>query len=309
MGDRHSSGRTLVSEGVPPDRERVQGAFWRLVETVARLRAPGGCPWDREQTLASIKPYTLEETHEVLEAIDSGVDADIAEELGDLLLQVVLYAQIAADEGRFDLIPVIDGISEKLVRRHPHVFGDVKVSGADEVTENWEQIKKREKKRESLLEGVPVSMPALSRASRISEKAARVGYDWPVREMLFDKLKEELGELADELFEDGKIPEIASGVDSEVVEDAPIADAARLDRAEEELGDLLFVIANIGRRWGINPEEALRRTNRKFERRFAAIERAAAEAGKRIDDLSLQEMEAFYQVARREAKAAKSRGE
>ncbi|MCB0219664.1 MAG: nucleoside triphosphate pyrophosphohydrolase, partial [Chrysiogenetes bacterium] len=228
MANEQSGRKPLVSEGVPPDPGELQRAVSRLVETVARLRAPGGCPWDREQTMASIKPYTLEETHEVLEAIDSGVDADIVEELGDLLLQVVLHSQIAADEGRFDLIPVVDGISEKLIRRHPHVFADVKAETAGQVVENWEQIKKREKQRESLLSGVPNSMPALSRASRISEKAARVGYDWPVREMLFDKLNEELGELAQELFPDGKIPKVASGVDAAPVPDAPIDDPERL---------------------------------------------------------------------------------
>ncbi|MCB0220689.1 MAG: nucleoside triphosphate pyrophosphohydrolase, partial [Chrysiogenetes bacterium] len=238
-----------------------------------------------------------------LEAIDSGVDADIVEELGDLLLQVVLHSQIAADEGRFDLIPVVDGISEKLIRRHPHVFANVKAETAGQVVENWEQIKKREKQRESLLSGVPNSMPALSRASRISEKASRVGYDWPVREMLFDKLNEELGELAQELFPDGKIPKVASGVDAAPVPDAPIDDPERLDRAEDELGDVLFVVANIARRWGINPEEALRRTNRKFERRFAAIEQAARAAGKRLEGLTIQEMEAHYQVARQAEKA------
>ena len=302
MANEQSGRRPLVSEGVPPDPAELQRAVSRLVETVARLRAPGGCPWDREQTMASIKPYTLEETHEVLEAIDSGVDADIVEELGDLLLQVVLHSQIAADEGRFDLIPVVDGISEKLIRRHPHVFADVKAETPGQVVENWEQIKKREKQRESLLSGVPTSMPALSRASRISEKAARVGYDWPVREMLFDKLNEELGEFAEEIFPNGKIPKVASGVDVDPVPDAPIDDPERLDRAEDELGDVLFVIANIGRRWGINPEEALRRTNRKFERRFSAIEKAAKAAGKRLEDLSLQEMERYYQDARRAEK-------
>lgn len=302
MANEQSGRGPLVSEGVPPDPGELQRAVSRLVETVARLRAPGGCPWDREQTMTSIKPYTLEETHEVLEAIDSGVDADIVEELGDLLLQVVLHSQIAADEGRFDLIPVVDGISEKLIRRHPHVFADVKAETAGQVVENWEQIKKREKQRESLLSGVPTSMPALSRASRISEKAARVGYDWPVREMLFDKLNEELGEFAEELFPGGKIPKVASGVDVDPVPDAPIDDPERLDRAEDELGDVLFVVANIGRRWGINPEEALRRTNRKFERRFAAIEKAAKAAGKRLEDLSLQEMERYYQEARRAEK-------
>lgn len=304
MANRESHTQNLVSEGVPPDGAEVQRAFSRLVETVARLRAPGGCPWDREQTMASIKPYTLEEAHEVIEAIDSGVNADIVEELGDLLLQVVLHSQIAADQGRFDLIPVIDGICEKLIRRHPHVFASAQAQTAGEVVENWEQIKKREKQRESLLSGVPTGMPALSRASRISEKAARMGYDWPVREMLFDKLDEELGELADELFPGGTIPRVEAGVDADPVLDEPITDPERLDRAEDELGDVLFVIVNIARRWGINPEEALRRTNRKFERRFGAIEKAAKDAGKHLEDLSLQEMEVFYQKARQAEKDA-----
>ena len=284
-----STGRAA---GVPPDRARVQAAFSQLVEVVARLRAPDGCPWDRVQTLKSIMPHTLEETFEVLEAIDANDNPAICEELGDLLLQVVLYAQIAADEGRFDLLPVIQGITEKLIRRHPHVFGDVAASTVDQVSENWERIKQQEKTRESAIDGLPVAMPSLARAVRLQSKAAKAGFEWPRREALWLKLQEEIRELADELFQDGQPPETWP-LETERSPETPLSPEQQA-RAEEELGDVLFVIANLARRWGINPEDALRRSNQKFSKRFRAVEQAFAMQGKKLSEIPLPQMEAVY---------------
>lgn len=284
--------------GLPPDPARLQPAFQRLCEVIAQLRSPQGCPWDRVQTLRSIKPYTLEETYELLEAIDADDDAAICEELGDLLLQVVLDAQIAADEGRFDIIDVIEQITAKMIARHPHVFGTASAQSVDDVRTHWEAAKAGEKPRPSALDGIPLALPALARCARLSARAARAGYDWPDRAMLFDKLREELAELQAELYPDGDVPHVAAGVDAPPVPDAPIDDPARRDRIEEELGDMLFVVANIARRWGINPEEALRRSNAKFARRFRAIEAGLREQGRSLADATLQEMEDIYQAAK-----------
>lgn len=282
--------------GVPPD-DRLEVEFRRLCDVVAKLRSPDGCPWDREQTLETIKPYTLEETYELLEAIDSGDDEAIVEELGDVLLQVVLDAQIGADEQRFSLIDVITRLSEKLVRRHPHVFGDAHAETANDVKQHWDAAKGKEKAaRESVLDGVPQDLPQLARARKLTARAARVGYDFPDRVMLFDKLREEISELGDELFDGNPIPEVSASVESERIEDEPIDDAARQKRIEDELGDVLFVLANIARRWGINPEEALRSTNRKFSRRFQAIEKGLQENGRTIQEATLIEMEEIYQA-------------
>lgn len=287
------------SPGLPPEPARLLPAFQKLCEVIARLRSPQGCPWDRVQTLRSIKPYTLEETYELLEAIDTDDNAAICEELGDLLLQVVLDAQIATDEGRFDLIDVIEQITAKMIARHPHVFGSVSASSIDDVRTHWEIAKAGEKPRDSVLDGIPLALPALARCVRLSARAARAGYDWPDRAMLFDKLREELAELQAELYPDGDIPHVAAGVDTPVVPDVPISDPARRDRIEEELGDMLFVVANIARRWGVNPEEALRRSNAKFARRFRAIEAGLREQGKSPAEANLSEMEAIYQAAKR----------
>lgn len=290
----------MPSPGTPPDAEKLQPAMQRLCEVIAKLRSPEGCPWDRVQTLASIKPYTLEETYELLEAIDSDDNAAIQEELGDLLLQVVLDAQIAADEGRFDIVAVIEQITEKMVHRHPHVFGDASAETAQDVRVHWEAAKQREKsERQSVLEGIPAALPALARAARITKKAARVGYDFPNRWMLFSKLTEEMNELFRELDPDGDFSVVPASVEGPVVPDTPIDDAARLARIEEELGDVLFVLANIARRWGVNPEEALRKSNAKFSRRFQAIERGLAEQGRTIDSATLVEMEEYYQRAKK----------
>ena len=291
--------------GVPPDADRVQTAFRSFCEVIARLRSPDGCPWDREQTLATIKPYTLEETYELLEAIDSDDNAAIQEELGDVLLQVVLDAQIAADEGRFTIVDVIEQITRKMIDRHPHVFGDAHAENAAEVRSHWEQAKHREKQRESIFDGIPTALPALARCARLSKKAAGVGYDWPDRNMLFDKLREELAELQAELFPEQAVPEVAAGVETPVVEDTPLSDPDRLKYAEEEIGDLLFVVANIARRWGINPEEALRRSNAKFVRRFRAIEQGLATQGRNLSSATLQEMEKIYQQAKRDESSSR----
>lgn len=286
--------------GVSPDPEQAGTAFVRLLEVIAKLRSPDGCPWDRQQTLATIKPYTLEETYELLEAIDSDDNAAICEELGDVLLQVVLDSQIAKDEQRFDMLAVMDGITKKMVERHPHVFGDAIAENAEDVSQHWDKAKRKEKsERESVLDGIPVELPSLAKAARITKKAARVGYDFPHRAMLFDKLNEEVAELADELFEDGQVPDIPASVDGPRTEDEPVDDDARRERIEGELGDVLFVIANIARRWQINPEEALRKSNAKFERRFRYIETRLREQGLDIRDVTIHQMEELYQEGKR----------
>ncbi len=290
-------------QGQPPVQSEIQSAFWHLCEVVAKLRSPEGCPWDRKQTLETIKPYTLEETYELLEAIDSGDDTAITEELGDVLLQVILDAQIAADEQRFGIVDVVRVITDKMIRRHPHVFGDQQVDSADEVRGVWDRIKQNEKQeRTSRLDGIPKQMPALAKALRLQEKAARVGYDFPHRDMLFDKLQEELNELRDELYENDQPPERKIDIHSEHTPDEEVADVDRRDRIEGELGDVLFVIANIARRWKVNPEEALRKTNAKFTRRFQAIEQGLKRDHQSIEQATLVEMEAYYQQEKQREK-------
>ncbi|WP_145231751.1 nucleoside triphosphate pyrophosphohydrolase [Gimesia algae] len=288
--------------GTPPDYSILTPAFEKLCDVIARLRSPEGCPWDREQTLESIKPYTLEETYELLEAIDSGNDEHIIEELGDLLLQIVLDAQIAADEGRFDLTHVVDRLTQKMIERHPHVFGNVAAETPDEVRRNWDQIKEQEKQRSSIFDGLPAALPALARASRVAEKAAKVGYDFPQRDMLFDKLREEIQELADEIFPDGQIPHTPATVEADIVADTELSDPELRARVEGELGDILFVVANIARRWKINPEEALRKSNSKFQQRVQKIEQELERAGGSIQNASLQEMEQIYQAVKLQEK-------
>ncbi|MBM3969793.1 MAG: nucleoside triphosphate pyrophosphohydrolase [Planctomycetes bacterium] len=293
--------------GTPPDLPSVGVAFARLCEVIAKLRSPTGCPWDRQQTLETIKSFTLEETYELLEAIDSKVDTAIVEELGDVLLQVVLDAQIGRDEQRFGIEEVIDVITQKMIARHPHVFDAEKAHTADEVLTNWDRAKQCEKKRDSIFDGLPAALPALARCARVSEKAARVGYDFPHRAMLFDKLREEIDELAHELFTDGQIPQIPASVEMAPVPDEPITDPAQRDRIESEFGDVLFVVANLARRWKINPEEALRRSNAKFERRVRFIEEALKAQGRSIRDATLIEMEELYQAGKRKEPKTDSR--
>jgi tetrapyrrole methylase family protein/MazG family protein len=257
--------------------------FDDLVALMARLRGPGGCPWDREQTLETLKTYLIEEAYEVLDALDGGDRDAHMEELGDLLFQVVFQAQVRREEGAFTIDEVIAAIHDKLVRRHPHVFGDARLGTADEVLDQWERLKAEEKRgtrRPSLLDHIPARLPALLQALRLTEKAARVGFDWAAEEDLMVKGDEEWREL------------------KRVVSSGPP------ERVAEELGDLLFVLANLARRQGLDPEEALRQANGKFQRRFRHIEESLARRGQRPEEVSLEEMDALWD----EAKAREKRG-
>ena len=259
--------------------------FADLVATMARLRAPGGCPWDRAQTPSSLRPYLLEEAYETLDAIDAGDPERLKEELGDLLLQVVFHAQMAAEAGAFTIDDVVAGLAEKLIRRHPHVFGTAEVADSATQTVAWEEQKAAERRAkaraegrsESALDGVGVALPALTRAEKLQKRAARVGFDWPAPPPILDKIEEEIAELKREI----------------------AADAAP-DRIEDELGDLLFAVVNLARQLAVDPEQALRRASRKFERRFRKVETALAAAGKAPGAASLEEMEAEWQRAKAE---------
>jgi tetrapyrrole methylase family protein / MazG family protein len=257
---------------------RAQAAIERLLSIMERLRGPQGCPWDREQTLKTLRPYVLEETYEVLEAIDAGDPREHCAELGDLLLQIVFQAQLMKEEGRFEFADVADAISNKLVSRHPHVFGDAIAKDADAVLRQWAALKREENLKkgggESVLEGVPREMPALARADRLTEKASRIGFDWPDVAGARAKLSEELGEL-DEA--------IASGDREEI---------------EHELGDTLFALANVSRKLGMPPEEALRGTLRRFVARFTHIERELARRGVPHGQATLAEMDALWDDAK-----------
>jgi len=257
--------------------------FERFVALIARLRAPGGCPWDREQTHESLKPMTIEEAYEVVEAIDDG-DEELASELGDLLLQVVFHAQIAADESRFRIDDVIARVSDKMIRRHPHVFGDAKADDPDTVLRNWEALKQEERRRSgkaekasSMLDGVSKGLPGVMEAFQMTTKVARVGFDWPDARAVLDKLDEENQELK-----------------------AAIA-APQPSQTEiaEEIGDLLFVAVNLARKLGVDPESALKSANRKFRNRFHHIETRLAQAGKTPADSTLAEMDALWNEAKR----------
>jgi len=265
--------------------EKIPGdhGFAAFVELMARLRAPGGCPWDRKQTAESLKPYIIEEAYEVVDAVPSGERALLAGELGDLLFQIIFVAQIAAEQGWFTIADVCAGIHAKMVRRHPHVFGETEVGSAAEVVRNWEAIKQREKGSGGALAGVPRQLPALLKALRMTEKAAAVGFDWERVDDVVVKLEEEVGELSLEL----RRP----------------ADERRDDRVRAELGDVLFVIANLARQLGVDPEAALQTTNDKFARRFATMEARAAGRGVELRSLPLAELDRLWD----EAKAAEAR--
>jgi nucleoside triphosphate diphosphatase len=255
-------------------------AFDEFVKLIARLRAPGGCPWDREQTHASLKPMTIEEAYEVLEAIDEGDDEELAGELGDLLLQVVFHAQIAADEGRFDVGDVIQRVRDKMVRRHPHVFGGETAGTSGEVLRNWEAIKEAEQKAAgaagaSMLESVSTALPAVLEAYQMATKVSRVGFDWPDAPAVLAKLDEEISELR------------------EVVASDP---GSR--RVEEEVGDVLFAAVNAARLLNVDPESALKAANRKFRRRFGHVEERLRERGRRPADSDLEEMESLWTEAK-----------
>jgi len=279
--------------------------FERAVQIMARLRAPGGCPWDREQTFDTIKPFTLEETYEVLEAIDKRDWDELTGELGDLLLQVLFYAEMARETGYFSIDEVLDRLSNKLVSRHPHVFGDVEANTSGEVLKNWEAIKAQEKKKkngdekdESVLAGVSSKVPSLLEALKLSSRAAHVGFEWPTIEGLFEKLEEETHELKQELKELPSPPVapgrgVANSGHQEVPEDLR-------DRLEDEIGDLFFVLVNIARYLSIDPESALRKTNRKFKRRFQWVEQQLRERGTTIHSATLEDMEELWQAAKRE---------
>ncbi|MBN1283125.1 MAG: nucleoside triphosphate pyrophosphohydrolase [Proteobacteria bacterium] len=249
--------------------------FEELVGIMARLRAPDGCPWDREQSYKDIAAHTLEETHEVLEAIDREDYDALKEELGDLLLQILFYSRIAEEESRFSVEDVVDSITKKLIHRHPHVFGDSKVSGTGEVLAQWEQLKKQEGKR-SVLGGVPDSLPALLKAFRLGEKSSRVGFDWSDAEGILGKVEEE----AQELHEARK--------------------QGATDEIDHEYGDLLFTLANLGRFLKIDPEGALRRATQRFMKRFNSIERQIEQTGRKLGELSPEEWDRLWELAKKE---------
>lgn len=260
--------------------------FEKLVDIMATLRGPNGCPWDKQQDFNSLKPMLVEEVYEVLEAVENNDPEGLSEELGDLLLHVVFNAQLGKEAGTFDIDTVIQKISQKLVRRHPHVFGDESASTAEEVIKNWETIKAQEKaeklksrtpEQRSLLEGIPSKLPAIHEAHQISSRAARVGFDWRDVEGIFDKLQEEVQELKDVLSGD---------------------DERHREKLEDEIGDMLFVIVNIARYLKIDSESALKRANRKFKSRFQYMETELANQGKTLEAASLEEMEALWQKAK-----------
>lgn len=276
--DRQSDLPAEISLFLPAEPHNA--GFTTFQETIAHLRAPEGCPWDREQTHQSLRRYLLEETYEVLETLDAGDPVGLAEELGDLLLQILLHTQIATDSGEFRMGQVLDHINRKMLRRHPHVFGEVSVNGAEEVVSNWEAIKKAEKAAKgqveaqpSILNGIPAGLPALAEALTVSKRVVRVGFEWPNMDSLLDKIVEEARE---------------------------VAEATDLAHLETEIGDLLFVVVNLARWRNIDPESALRATNARFTRRFQRVEALAAAQGNILTEMSLAEMDALWAVAKKE---------
>jgi tetrapyrrole methylase family protein / MazG family protein len=271
----------------PPEPKLSPGeGFTRLVEIMARLRAPGGCPWDREQTHATLRTYLIEEAYEVLEALDARDDEKFPDELGDLLLQVLFHSQIASEESRFTIVDVIRGIHDKMIRRHPHVFGELHAKDSAEVLRNWEIIKAEERRKkgsaateeapsESILDGVPGSLPALLQGYQLTRKAARAGFDWHDIYGIFDKLVEETDELRAALKEN------------------------RTNEIEGELGDILFVSVNLARFLKLDPEIAMRKANNKFTARFHEMERIAREKGTTFAKIPRPEMESLWEAAKR----------
>lgn len=256
----------------------------QLLQLMERLRDPhGGCPWDRQQTFASIVPHTLEEAYEVADAIEQGDWSGLPDELGDLLFQVVFYAQLGKESGSFDFTTVVTAILDKLVRRHPHVFGDEEVASAEDQSRRWEQYKAAERNQEaaqgsapSALDGVPKALPAVQRAGKLQTRAIRAGFEWPRDEDLFAKVDEELSELREEV----------------TAEASP-------QRKAHEVGDLLFAMVGLAHRLGIDPELALRQSNRRFETRFRTMEERALEDGKVLEDCTIDELKALWQEAKR----------
>jgi len=272
--DRSEHIGLLTSLYVTPQREGT--SFEAFQEIVAHLRAPNGCPWDREQTHQSLRTHLMEEAYETLDAIDSGDFGAIQEELGDLLLQIVLHSQIASEEGEFTVNTVIKGIYDKIVRRHPHMFGEVQLDGIKGVLQNWEKLKEAErkengKKEKGLLDGVPLAMPALSQAQEYQERAARVGFDWPAVDGVLEKVVEEIQE---------------------------IKGATNNEELSEEIGDLFFVLVNLARWKKIDAESALRETNLKFKRRFGYVEQGAKRQGRSLSEMTLEEMDVLWEQAK-----------
>lgn len=262
------------------NRSDIEASFSRLVSIMEKLRAPDGCPWDREQDFSSLRRYIVEEAYELVEAIEGDGERAILEESGDLLLQVVFISQIASEKGLFSIRDVLDGISAKLVQRHPHVFGNIIVADSEEVMRNWEAIKTVEKRNNgtdaSILSGIPRSMPSLLKAYRIQERAAKFGFDWPAEDKshVLGKVREELSEV-EEALENGNPNALL-----------------------EEMGDLFFALVNLSRHCEINPEEALQRASRKFADRFRHVERSVAESGKPWNKFSLDELDDFWEKAK-----------
>jgi ATP diphosphatase len=265
----------------------------RLLQIMAALRTPvTGCPWDLEQDFTSIAPFTLEEAYEVVDAIERGDLADLKDELGDLLLQVVFHARMAEEQGAFAFPDVVEAITRKLLRRHPHVFGDTRNLSPEEVKNLWDEIKREEKAQRraardvmglsaeagdgGFLAGIPTALPALTRAQKLTAKAAKVGFDWPDAVQVIEKIHEELEEVKE------------------------ASSSGERDRIEDEIGDLLFSVTNLARHFGIDPERALRRTNAKFERRFTSVERALQNQGRSLDEASLDEMEKLWVHAKQD---------
>jgi MazG family protein len=293
---------------------------------MGRLRGPGGCPWDREQTFDTIKPYTLEEAYEVLEAIDHRDWPELTDELGDLLLQVLFYSQMAKEEGHFSVDDVLDRLATKLVDRHPHVFGEMKVDTSAEVLRNWEALKAEEKEKKkrlsasgkdgdqadaiqadnspSVLAGVSSKMPALSEAYKLSSRAARVGFDWPEIEGLLAKLDEETAELRDELRTVPALSLKQSAGTGIAGSGKPQIPPERRERLEDEVGDLFFVLVNIARYLSLDPESALRKTNRKFKQRFQWMEAQLSADGRTPQQASMDELERLWQRAKQQEKSA-----
>jgi len=247
-------------------------AFGRLLTIMDELREQ--CPWDRKQTMETLRPLTIEEMYELADAILKNDLEEVKKELGDVMLHLVFYAKIASEKQAFDITDVLNGICDKLIARHPHIYGDVKVSGEEEVKQNWEKLKLKEGKK-SVLEGVPNSLPAMVKATRIQEKARGVGFDWDNQEQVWEKLQEELGELKAEV------------------------DAGHAEQMEGEFGDLLFSMINYARFLEVNPENALEKTNQKFIKRFTYLESQAAARGLQLQNMSLQEMDAFWNEAKK----------
>jgi MazG family protein len=292
--------------------------FQRAVSIMARLREPGGCPWDREQTFDSIKPYTLEETYEVLEAIDNRDWKELSGELGDLLLQVLFYAQMAKEDNTFSIDDVIDRLCQKLVDRHPHVFGNVKAETSSEVLRNWEALKAEEKnkrleadggksaggKPESVLAGVSPAMPALLEAHKLSSRAAGVGFDWPDVQGLFEKLREETQELQ-ELLQHFPAPGPEPHGQGLAGAGRPQISEDLRQRLEGELGDLFFVLVNIARYLSLDSESALKKTNRKFKRRFQWMEDRLQASGRTPQEASMDELESLWLQAKQQEKGSR----